>query len=395
MVVTAGGKTLIEEVPASSRTPGSTGCSSLGTSAFARRPAGRLRRDKRDSGSSPTHRGCGNCRSPGRKAIVGHGSNDAGAHDASDPAFRVSPGIARRTPRHADAAGVAGPVQPHRDGDLRSGHPPHVHRRQVHRRWPTACSTTTTSAPPARAGRRARARWRSSCISSARSRWSSACGPSCWRPPSLPWHGFGHGRRVLQPHGHLHRTDLRRRHHGARLDRGRSWCSRSRRCGAWRASGGRRRRRGGSPFSRSARCSGSFITEPAAMTICALLLGRQILRAQARPRLKYATLGLLFVNVSIGGTLTHFAAPPVLMVARPWGWDTAFMVSHFGWRAVAGHRRLEHRLLRGVPEASWPRLPTRRQPRRRTTTGDGGRARRRRFRPGSPSCTACSWRGRS
>jgi hypothetical protein len=31
--------------------------------------------------------------------------------------------------------------------------------------------------------------------------------------------------------------------------------------------------------------------------------------------------------------LTHFAAPPVLMVARPWGWDTAFMVGHFGWRA--------------------------------------------------------------
>ena len=41
----------------------------------------------------------------------------------------------------------------------------------------------------------------------------------------------------------------------------------------------------------------------------------------------------LFVNVSIGGTLTHFAAPPVLMVARPWGWDTPFMLSHFGWRA--------------------------------------------------------------
>jgi hypothetical protein len=50
--------------------------------------------------------------------------------------------------------------------------------------------------------------------------------------------------------------------------------------------------------------------------------------------LKYATLGLLFVNVSIGGTLTHFAAPPVLMVARPWGWDTAFMLQHIGWRAT-------------------------------------------------------------
>jgi hypothetical protein len=42
---------------------------------------------------------------------------------------------------------------------------------------------------------------------------------------------------------------------------------------------------------------------------------------------------VLFVNVSIGGTLTHFAAPPVLMVARPWGWDIPFMAAHFGWRA--------------------------------------------------------------
>jgi hypothetical protein len=79
---------------------------------------------------------------------------------------------------------------------------------------------------------------------------------------------------------------------------------------------------------------GSFITEPAAMTICALLLARQFYDLQPSSRLKYATLGLLFVNVSIGGTLTHFAAPPVLMVARAWGWDTPFMIGHFGWRAA-------------------------------------------------------------
>jgi hypothetical protein len=79
---------------------------------------------------------------------------------------------------------------------------------------------------------------------------------------------------------------------------------------------------------------GSFITEPAAMTICALLLARQFYDLEPSLRLKFATLGLLFVNVSIGGTLTHFAAPPVLMVARPWGWDLGFMLQHFGWRAV-------------------------------------------------------------
>jgi len=79
---------------------------------------------------------------------------------------------------------------------------------------------------------------------------------------------------------------------------------------------------------------GSFITEPAAMTICALLLARQFYDLRPSTRLKYATLGLLFVNVSVGGTLTQFAAPPVLMVARPWNWDLAYMLTHFGWRAA-------------------------------------------------------------
>jgi hypothetical protein len=81
---------------------------------------------------------------------------------------------------------------------------------------------------------------------------------------------------------------------------------------------------------------GSFITEPAAMTIAALLLGKQFYALNPSSRLKYATIGLLFVNVSIGGTLTHFAAPPVLMVAAPWGWDMRYMFTHFGWHAITG-----------------------------------------------------------
>ncbi len=79
---------------------------------------------------------------------------------------------------------------------------------------------------------------------------------------------------------------------------------------------------------------GSLITEPAAMTISALLLARQFFDLGPSWRLRYATLGLLFVNVSIGGTLTHFAAPPILMVARPWGWDLAYVLTHFGWRTL-------------------------------------------------------------
>ena len=81
---------------------------------------------------------------------------------------------------------------------------------------------------------------------------------------------------------------------------------------------------------------GSFITEPAAMTISALLLAHQFYELKPKLAFQYATLGLLFVNVSVGGTLTHFAAPPVLMVASRWGWDTLFMIEHFGWKAMAG-----------------------------------------------------------
>ena len=81
---------------------------------------------------------------------------------------------------------------------------------------------------------------------------------------------------------------------------------------------------------------GSFITEPAAMTIGALILAKRFYRFNPPPMLAYGTLGLLFVNISVGGTLTHFAAPPVLMVATKWGWDTPFMLEHFGWKALIG-----------------------------------------------------------
>ncbi|MHB9007750.1 MAG: putative Na+/H+ antiporter, partial [Limisphaerales bacterium] len=80
---------------------------------------------------------------------------------------------------------------------------------------------------------------------------------------------------------------------------------------------------------------GSLITEPAAMTLLALVLKRRYFDRGISRALAYATLGLLFVNVSVGGTLTHFAAPPVLMVAAKWHWDSTFMLTNFGWRAAA------------------------------------------------------------
>ena len=72
------------------------------------------------------------------------------------------------------------------------------------------------------------------------------------------------------------------------------------------------------------------------MTICALLLVERFYKLEPSMKLRYATLGLLFVNISVGGTLSHFAAPPVVMVAGKWDWGFGYMFMKFGWKAVLG-----------------------------------------------------------
>jgi predicted cation transporter len=101
---------------------------------------------------------------------------------------------------------------------------------------------------------------------------------------------------------------------------------------------------------------GSLITEPAAMTLAALILRDTLFSQAISTKLKYTTIGILFVNISIGGTLTPFAAPPVLMVAAKWNWDFWFMLSHIGWKAAvavcinaAGGMMLFRREIAGLP----------------------------------------------
>jgi hypothetical protein len=103
---------------------------------------------------------------------------------------------------------------------------------------------------------------------------------------------------------------------------------------------------------------GSFITEPAAMTLTALLLKERFFAEKVPRQFQYATIGVLFVNVSIGGTLTPYAAPPVLMVAERWNFDLQFMLQTFGWKAAlavvinaAGVSILFRDVLRGLPNA--------------------------------------------
>ncbi|MCC6621240.1 MAG: putative Na+/H+ antiporter [Deltaproteobacteria bacterium] len=114
---------------------------------------------------------------------------------------------------------------------------------------------------------------------------------------------------------------------------------------------------------------GSFITEPAAMTVTALLLKERIFDRQCSMKLRYAMLGLLFVNISIGGTMTAFAAPPVVMVAAKWDLDTLQMIAQFGWKAAVaigvstwGMAMLFRRELGAMSQDDVPELEERRGP---------------------------------
>lgn len=79
---------------------------------------------------------------------------------------------------------------------------------------------------------------------------------------------------------------------------------------------------------------GSFITEPAAMTLGAIILRDRYFTKKIPESMRYLTIAILLVNVSIGGVLTPYAAPPVLMVAGKWGWGLHHMLMNFGWKAV-------------------------------------------------------------
>lgn len=81
---------------------------------------------------------------------------------------------------------------------------------------------------------------------------------------------------------------------------------------------------------------GSLITEVGAMTLCALLLGQQFYIYHPSKKLAYATLGLLFVNISVGGVLTNFASPAVLVLSHCWHWTNLDLFLSFGWKAALG-----------------------------------------------------------
>lgn len=77
---------------------------------------------------------------------------------------------------------------------------------------------------------------------------------------------------------------------------------------------------------------GSFITESGAITVTALLLLQMLKKSDQN--FNYALLALLFVSISVGGAMTPFAAPPILMVVSKWNWGFAEVFSMFGTHAI-------------------------------------------------------------
>jgi hypothetical protein len=156
---------------------------------------------------------------------------------------------------------------------------------------------------------------RTCCTFWPRPRWSLDSGrPSCsWRSRRPGLAGKGH---PLHRESELYRTQIRRRGHGCRGDLVPSlpWARRFSIC-----SRGYSDCEGALVLHRRTRdrpLLGSFITEPAAMTLLAILLKRRYFDREITKRLAYAMIGLLFVNVSIGGTPDSLRSPPVLMVAK-------------------------------------------------------------------------------
>lgn len=81
---------------------------------------------------------------------------------------------------------------------------------------------------------------------------------------------------------------------------------------------------------------GSFITEAGAMAISAVLLSKEFYHFRPSNKLAYATLALLFTNISVGGVLTTFASPAVLVLSHAWHWSNWDVFVMFGWKAILG-----------------------------------------------------------
>ncbi|MFZ0565372.1 MAG: putative Na+/H+ antiporter [Chlamydiales bacterium] len=81
---------------------------------------------------------------------------------------------------------------------------------------------------------------------------------------------------------------------------------------------------------------GAILKEPGAMVLSSILLSKKFYPYQPSRLFKYATLGLLFTNVSVGGMLTTFSSRSLFIIAYRWDWNWYYMLTHFGWKMIIG-----------------------------------------------------------
>lgn len=84
----------------------------------------------------------------------------------------------------------------------------------------------------------------------------------------------------------------------------------------------------GAPFS------AILLKETGAMIIAATLLVRYFYKFAPSLRFSYATMGLLFSNISVGGLITDISSRALLLVSPALKGEQEFVIRHFSWKAV-------------------------------------------------------------
>ncbi|MBQ8498549.1 putative Na+/H+ antiporter [Chlamydia sp.] len=80
--------------------------------------------------------------------------------------------------------------------------------------------------------------------------------------------------------------------------------------------------------------SAFFLKESGAMIIAATLLSKHFYKFSPSPKLCYATMGLLFSNISISGLTSSFSSRALLTILPEIKWTNSFIISHFSWKVV-------------------------------------------------------------
>ncbi len=80
--------------------------------------------------------------------------------------------------------------------------------------------------------------------------------------------------------------------------------------------------------------SSFFLKETGAMIIASTLLVKHFYRLFPSTKFGYATMGLLFSNISISGLLSAFSSRALFMILPSVKWGNTMILQHFCWKAV-------------------------------------------------------------